>query len=136
MTSVTGLPRGRVAVAVAVGMAVTAASAVVLGDYPLSGAVPWVTPIVIPLLIGAAMTLIDKTHAPWLWVLTGPLAALGVLWGARIATGWGLDPWPTSWWAVVAVALLWPPLWGATSHHKGGPSAASQTNNVRVAEDG
>lgn len=79
--SVTGPPWGRPAAAVASGLAVTAASAVVLGDYPLSGAVPWITPILVPLLIGAAMTLIDRLHAPGLWMLTGPLAALGVLWG-------------------------------------------------------
>lgn len=77
----TGPPWDRPAAAVASGLAVTAASAVVLGDYPLSGAVPWITPILVPLLIGAAMTLIDRLHAPGLWMLTGPLAALGVLWG-------------------------------------------------------
>lgn len=130
----TGPPWGRPAAAVASGLAVTAASAVVLGDYPLSGAVPWITPILVPLLIGAAMTLIDRLHAPGLWMLTGPLAALGVLWGARIATGWGLDPWPTSWWALAAVALLWPPAWGGAIRHRARLSAGSEPNAARAIE--
>jgi len=108
----------RPGVSVAAGVAVTSASAVVLGDYPLSGAVPWLTPVLVPVLVGATMTLIDRKHGVWLWALTGPLAALAVLWGARIATGWGLDPWPISWWGVAAVALAWPPLWGVLSRRR------------------
>ena len=121
--------------AVAAGIAVTSASAVVLGDYPLSGAVPWFTPILIPVLIGAAMTLIDSQHKPWLWVLTGPLAALAVLWGARIATGWGLDPWPTSWWGVAAVALAWPPLWGVLSRRRARPPVGAEPAAADVGDE-
>ena len=102
----------RLVLAALVGAAVTVVAAVVLGDYPLTGAVPWVTPVLIPLLIGVGMSLMAGGQNRWLWVATGPLAALSILWGARIATGWGLDPWPRSWWVVVAVALVWPPVWG------------------------
>lgn len=105
----------RLALAAVAGAAVTVVAAVVLGDYPLTGAVPWVTPILVPLLIGLAMTLTAGGHRRWLWVATGPLAAAAVLWGVRIATGWGLDPWPASWWGVAAVALVWPPAWGLLS---------------------
>ncbi len=40
------------------GVAVAVAGAVVLGDYPLGGSVPWLAAVVIPLLIGATMTLV------------------------------------------------------------------------------
>ena len=103
---------GRAVLAGAAGAGATVASAVVLGDYPLTGAVPWVTPVLIPLIIGVAMTSIDGDRARWWWTAAGPLGALAVLWGVRIATSWGIDPWPASWWFVAAAALLWPPLWG------------------------
>lgn len=94
----------------------TVASAVVLGDYPLTGPVPWVTPVLIPVLIGVTMTLVaGGCHRRLLWAATGLLAAGAILWGVRIATGWGLDPMPASWWAVVGVALVWPPVWGMAS---------------------
>lgn len=112
----------RLVLAVPVGVAVTVASAVVLGDYPLTGAVPWITPVLIPLLIGAAMTMTAATQKRWLWVATGPLGAVAVLWGARIATAWGLDPWPVSWWGVAAVALVWPPTWGILSTRRAAPA--------------
>ena len=99
----------------AAGAAAAVASAVVLGDYPLSGVVPWVTPVLIPGLIAAAMIALDRAHTRWWWVASGPLSAGAVLWGVRIATGWGLDPWPASWWFVTAAALVWPPAWSLFS---------------------
>lgn len=105
------------------GAVATVVCAVVLGDYPLTGAVPWVTPVLIPVLIGLAMTITAGTQKRWFWVATGPLAAGAVLWGVRIATGWGLDPWPASWWAVIAVALAWPPAWGVLSTRRPAPAA-------------
>lgn len=65
------------AVAVA-GAAVGVAGAVVFGDYPLSGSVPWLAALVLPLLIGTAMILIDRRHPTPLWLATGPLAALSL----------------------------------------------------------
>lgn len=98
----------RLAIAALLGIAVAVAGAVVLGDYPLSGSVPWLAAVVIPLLIGAVMTLTAGTHRRALWIATGPLAAGAVAWGVRIATGWGLEPVPASCWAAMAGALVWP----------------------------
>lgn len=115
--------RWRLAAATVAGALLTVASAVVLGDYPLTGAVPWVTPVLIPLLIGVTMTVVaGGFHRRVLWAATGLLAAGAILWGVRIATGWGLDPVPGSWWAVVALALVWPPLWGLASARRQRPS--------------
>lgn len=103
------------------GLAVTAAAAVVLGDYPLSGAVPWAAAVVIPFLIASAMLLVAGTGgstAPArrrrtiIWSLTGPLAVISLAWGFRVATGYGLDPLPTSCWIAGAFGLAWPPAWG------------------------
>ena len=117
----TAASRWRLAAATVAGALLTVASAVVLGDYPLTGAVPWVTPVLIPLLIGVTMTVVaGGFHRRLLWAATGLLAAGAILWGVRIATGWGLDPVPGSWWAVVAVAVVWPPVWGVVSTRRQG----------------
>lgn len=96
------------------GLAIAVVSAIVLGDYPLSGSVPWLAAVLIPFLIGAAMVLIAGDYEVTLWVITGPVATVAMLWGIRIATGWGLDPVPSSAWISAGLALAWPPAWAAT----------------------
>ena len=95
------------------GAVLAVAGAVILGDYPLSGAVPWVAAIVVPGVIGVVMSATARRHQAWLWVATGPLAAASFGWGVRIATGWGLDPVPTSAWVALAITLAWPLAWAA-----------------------
>jgi hypothetical protein len=102
------------------GAATAAGGAVVLGDYPLTGSVPWLAAVVIPLLIGGVMTSVAGGRPSALWVATGPLAGLAMAWGVRIATGWGLDPVPASAWAAGATSLVWPPLVGLL-HSRGLP---------------
>ena len=101
----------RLLLAGVVGLAVTAAGAVVLGDYPLSGAVPWAAAVVIPFLIGMAMHLVTDRRRTALWVATGPLGVVALGWGFRIASGYGLDALPASCWIAGAIALVWPPAW-------------------------
>lgn len=101
----------RLLLAAVLGAAAVVACAVVLGDYPLSGSIPWVSALLIPLLIGGVMSLAAGAARPALWIATGPLAGGSMVWGIRIATGWGLDPVPASCWAALAIAVLWPPSW-------------------------
>lgn len=101
------------------GVAVAVAGAIVVGDYPLSGSVPWLAALVVPGLVGTTMAFICGHHQQWLWVATGPLAALSLAWGFRIATGWGLDPIPASCWAAMAIALLWPLGWAGLVAQRG-----------------
>lgn len=107
--------------AAVLGAATAAAGAVVLGDYPLSGPVPWLAAVVIPLLIGAVMTLVAGRHHRILWVATGPLALGSLAWGVRIATGWGLDPVAASCWAAMGVGLVWPVAWGLRPRRRPAP---------------
>jgi hypothetical protein len=113
----------RLVVAVLAGLTGVVSCAVVLGDYPLSGAVPWAAALLIPLLIGVAMTLVDHRHAGALWLMAGPLGAGSIAWGVRIATGWGLDPVPAAAWAAMVIALLWPPAWSARRWARGRSAA-------------
>lgn len=101
----------RLALAVGLGVATAVASAIVLGDYPLGGSVPWIAAFVVPFLIGAVMVIVADSSETLIWFLTGPLAAASIGWGVRIATGWGLDPVPASCWSALTIAFLWPPAW-------------------------
>ena len=106
----------RAAASALIGTAVAVVSAVVLGDYPVTGAVMWTAAVVVPLLVGVSMVLVAGASRPraarWWWVATGFLSAGSTAWGLRIATGWGLDPTPVFAWLAVAVSGLWPGVWG------------------------
>ena len=111
--------------AVLLGLGTAAGCAVVLGDYPLSGSVPWLAALVIPLLIGVVMTLVAGGHRSGLWILTGPLALGAMAWGVRIATGWGLDPVPASCWAAMVISLVWPLGWALGPARRASRDAAA-----------
>ena len=98
----------RTAVGVASGVLLAAGSAVVLGDYALSGLVPWTAAVVVPAIIAAAMILAGGGEPIRFWLLTGPLAGASLGWGAWIATGRGLSPIPAAVWAAIALAVAWP----------------------------
>jgi hypothetical protein len=100
----------RVMVALILGAGVAAAGAVVLGDYPLSGAVPWLAALIIPGLSGASMALAAGAGGPALLLslAAGAFGGGAVAWGVRIATGYGLDPVPASAWASIGLAAAWP----------------------------
>jgi hypothetical protein len=114
----------RVLAAGVLGAAVASAAAVILGEYPLSGSVPWLAALVVPAAIGLTMTTMARRHRPALWAATGPLAAASLAWGVRIATGWGLDPVPAAAWAAIAVGLVWPLGWAAWSRARRQPAAS------------
>lgn len=79
-----------------------------LGDYALSGMVPWTAAVIVPAIIAAAMILTSGGHPVRFWVLTGPLAGASLGWGAWIATGRGLSPIPAAAWAAIGLAAVWP----------------------------
>ena len=129
----------RLLLAALLGAATAVLGAVVLGDYPLTGSVPWLAAILIPFLIGAIMVIVADGYETSLWIVTGPLGATSVAWGVRIATGWGLDPVPSSAWMAVAAALVWPPCWAAVVEFRRNrpkkEEAAPPPPVLRVVED-
>jgi hypothetical protein len=114
----------RLLIAGVLGAAAAVAAAVILGDYPLSGTVPWVAALIIPAAIGLTMTSVAGAHRAALWAATGPLAAGSLAWGIRIATGWGLDPVPAAAWAAIALGLVWPLAWAALARMRRQPAAS------------
>jgi hypothetical protein len=104
------------------GAAVASIAAVILGDYPLSGSVPWVAAFLVPGVIGVSMTTVAGRHRTALWAATGPLGAASLGWGIRIATGWGLDPVPGTAWVAIALGLVWPLAWAAVTRTRRQPA--------------
>ncbi|HLI55065.1 MAG TPA: hypothetical protein VKU88_12105 [Acidimicrobiales bacterium] len=112
------------------GAAVAAAAAVVLGDYPLTGAVVWTAAVLIPGLVAlAAGWVAGGWRRPAVWLACAALSGGSMAWGFRIATGWGLDPTPLFAWAALALAVVWPAAAGFTAaaapRQPGGPAPVS-----------
>lgn len=114
----------RTAIAVICGAGLATLGALSLGEYPITGAVPWLAAAIIPALIGVVMGALARRRRRELWVLTGPLAAGSLLWGIRIATSWGIDPVPAAAWAATGLAAVWPVAWGLLSGRDRGRNPA------------
>jgi hypothetical protein len=97
--------------AVLAGCSIACLAAETLGEYPLTGVIPWLACLIVPALIGTAMTAIAARFRGALWVATGPLSAACLAWGVSISTSWGIDPVPAAAWAEMAIGLTWPLAW-------------------------
>lgn len=120
-----GYPRRvmRLIAAVTAGCLIACLAALTLGEYPLTGAIPWLACVIVPALIGTAMTAIAGRHRRALWVATGPLACASLAWGVAISTTWGLDPVPAAAWAEMAIGLVWPVAWAMGAARKAAQAA-------------
>ena len=122
----------RLVAAVLAGCLIACLAAVTLGEYPLTGAVPWLACAIVPAAIGTAMTAVAGAAGRLrrgLWVATGPLSAAALAWGVEISTSWGIDPVPAAAWAEMAIGLAWPVAFGLLSGRPqpapgGGPGSA------------
>jgi hypothetical protein len=122
-----GYPRPviRLILAVLAGAAVACAAALTLGEYALTGAIPWLSCLIVPALIGTAMTAIAARNRRALWFATGPLACAALAWGVSISTSWGIEPVPAAAWAEIAIGLAWPIAWGVLSGRRSVPTRRS-----------
>ncbi|HWG73471.1 MAG TPA: hypothetical protein VG184_05390 [Acidimicrobiales bacterium] len=98
----------RTVLAVAVGAALAAVAAVILGEYNFSGAVPWVAGVAVPAVMGEAVVLINGRGEPELWLAVAALSAGGLAWGAWLSEGSGLSPLPLDGWVAIALGALVP----------------------------
>lgn len=105
----------RVILAAFAGAGIACFAAVTLGEYPLTGWIPWLACVIVPGAIGTAMTAIAGGHRRALWVATGPLSAASLAWGVSISTSWGIDPVPAVAWAEMSIGLAWPVAWAVVS---------------------
>lgn len=88
----------RVVVAVVVAAVVCAVGALILGEYQFSGLTPYVTGVLLGLVVSEFVLEIAKARHPALGALTGLLVAGSLGWAAWISSGEGLRPFPAVAW--------------------------------------
>ena len=120
-----GYPRPvkRLVLAAVAGAAIGCFAAVTLGEYPLTGWIPWLACVIVPGAMGTAMTAIAGSHRRAFWAATGPLSAASLAWGVGISTSWGIDPVPAAGWAEMSIGLAWPVAWALVSGRQGTAAA-------------
>ncbi|MGI8982985.1 MAG: hypothetical protein ACR2HM_00370 [Acidimicrobiales bacterium] len=90
---------------VVAGAAVAAFGALIVGEYEFQGLLPVLAGVVLGLLVTEAVALGGQWRG---WVPAGVAAGLsagGMLWGAWIDSGQGLEPFPPLAWLGAAVAV-------------------------------
>jgi hypothetical protein len=103
----------RPTLALVAGITIAFASAAALGEYPFTGLVPYAAGVVVPALILAATTSIDRPRPTVWWPAAAVLGAGGVALGVWFSGGRGLDPWPAGGTVAVVLAAGWPLAGGA-----------------------
>jgi hypothetical protein len=116
------VPAVRAVAAVLAATAVAFGCAVVLGEYSFTGPTPWVAALVVPALIVATGTGLDRSRPARWWPAGGALGAAGVALGVWFSIGRGLDPWPAAGTLSAGGAALWPLVVGRArrAHDDGG----------------
>lgn len=87
--------------------------ALIVGEYPFAGLTPYLVAVVVPAVIAAVVVGTGRRHPDRMWALSGLLGGASIGWAVWISTGRGVDPFPTSGWIAITVAVAWPLTWGA-----------------------
>lgn len=92
--------------AMGIGAAAVVASvcAVILGEYPLTGATPWLAGAVFGVLLSEVALSVGKVRHPAVSVSVAASAALAVLYAAWISSGEGVAPYPAMAWPAAGLA--------------------------------
>lgn len=80
------------------------AAAVILGEYELTGATPWLSGVVVGFLIGEVMLAVARRRSLLLAVVAAGVAAGSLLWAGWISSGEGVAPYPAMAWVAAALA--------------------------------
>ena len=118
----------RSVLALALGAAVAAILALIVGEYPFAGFTPYLVAAAVPAIIGTVVVWTGRRHPDRLWAASGLLGGASIGWALWISTGHGLDPVPMSGWISIALAVVWPLTWGAIMARRSRrPSGAART---------
>jgi hypothetical protein len=96
----------RVVVAVVLGAALCAVTALVLGEYELAGALPYVAGLLLGLLVGELVGEVSRRRSPALGLVAAAMVAGSLLWAAWIDSGQGLRPLPVGVWPAMLIGAV------------------------------
>jgi hypothetical protein len=94
--------RPHLAALIAAAVGVTAA--VILGEYELTGATPWLSGTVVGFLIGEVMLAVARRRTLLLAAVAAGVAGGSLLWAGWISSGEGVAPYPAMAWVAAALA--------------------------------
>ncbi len=103
-------PRRRV-LAVLSGLSAAAVVALILGEYPFTGATPYLGIVLVPSVIGAPLVPLWGSRRDVAWAVTGPLAGASVAWAVCISTGAESIRSPPPVGVAIVASVLWPLAW-------------------------
>jgi len=108
--------------AVTLTAAAAALGALILGEYDLSGATPYIAGVLFGLAIAEVTLTVGRDARLWAAMTSAALSVAGWLWAAWISSGEGVAPIPLGAWlgAVVAAAVGF--AWVRWSGKRGGSS--------------
>lgn len=96
----------RAVLALAVAAAVCVLGALILGEYQFTGSTPYVTGLLLGLIVSEFVLEVGKVRHPAVGITCAALVAGSLLWAAWISSGEGLRPFPASAWAAMAIGAV------------------------------
>jgi ABC-type cobalamin transport system permease subunit len=96
----------RDALALLAGGITAALGALILGEYPFSGATPYVAGLLYALVVSEVVLSIGRRHSLAGGVALGLVCGAGMGWAVWISTGRGVTPVPAGGWVAVAIAVV------------------------------
>ena len=100
------MPAVRAALGLVCGAAVAAVGALVLGEYELSGALPFVAGPLFGLVVGEVVVGVGRDRSLPVAVVAGGLAFGGMAWAGWIDSSEGLEPVKGAVWPAAALAVV------------------------------
>ena len=86
------------------GALVAALGALILGEYPFTGTLPWIAGPLFGLVVGETVVAAGHSRSMVVGAVAGLLAIGGISWAGWISSGEGLAPMSTVVWASAALA--------------------------------
>ena len=96
----------RTVLGLACGVLVAAFSALILGEYEFTGALPWVAGPLFGLAVAEVVVAVGATRGSVVAVVTAMVAFAGVIWAGWIDSSQGVEPFKDLVWAAAALAAV------------------------------
>lgn len=96
----------RAVLAVLVAGLVAAFAALLLGEYPFSGATPWVAGVLLGFVVAEILVSIGRSRGLLFGALAAAFSAGALLWAGWISAGDGKQPFPAMAWVAAALAIV------------------------------
>lgn len=116
--------------AVVVAGLAAAFAALLLGEYPFSGATPWVAGLLFGYVVAEIVVTVSRQRGVTLGAVSALLAAAALIWAAWISAGDGKQPYPVMAWAAVAIAVAAAVLRAGPPLRRKRPHPPSQTGGL------